>query len=254
MYMAIIGDDGKIRGTIGKHVYRIVNNRGIIQSHPGTLKPKGDTVEENIRFGKASEFTSCIYPAVKRFGLNMCYSYVYGKLVNYFKRILYTDLMGNSKGEYFYLDEKNSLSKVFKGIPKAEKNGSIISIEVPDVQEHRVIARSIQGNHLEYRMQLWVLNYESTDMTCVLRETTERLQLSKQIKAQEIKIDLSSLKYDIFEKKLLSELKITFDEGLLILCFGVQFFEDHIDTVGNNTKKFNPACILGAWHLGGHYE
>jgi len=249
--MAVIDDDGKIRGAIGNYVYRRVNKKGVIQSHPGSLKPKGNTIIENKRFGSASEITATIYPFIKRFGLNMCYSYVYGKLVNYFKRVLFTDLVEKEKGEYLYLDESNSLAKIFQILPIAEKNENTISIEIPSIQLVSGNKKFAKGQYMEYRMQLWILNYESNNLACVYNGTSERFDMARQIEAQELKIDISLLEEDVIQKETLSELEVSMEEGLLVLCFGVQFFEHVYDTVGLNTKEVNPAGILGAWHLGG---
>lgn len=252
--MATIGDDGKVRGTIGNLVYRRVNNKGVIQSHPGTIKAKGKTIIENERFGRASEITSVIYPLIRRFGLNLCYSYVYGKLVNYFKRVLYTDLLGSTKGEYLYLDESNSLALVFKELPIAEKIGNILTMKVPETKLVRGDKKIPKALYMEYRTQLWILSYDSNNIACVYNNTSERFDIAQQIEAQEIEIDISLLKHDDILGDALSELEISMEEGLLVLCFGVQVFEHIYDPVGFNTKKFNPAGILGAWHLGGKVE
>src|SRR5690606_13895741 len=106
--MAIIDQYGTIRGTVGRFVFRKINGKKVVQSHPGPLKPKGETLVENRRFGDSSELTSSIYPYIKEFGLNLCYSYLFGSLITYFKRVLYSDLVNKEEGKYVSLDKDNN--------------------------------------------------------------------------------------------------------------------------------------------------
>lgn len=252
--MAIIDDDGKIRGAIGNYVYRRVNKKGVIQSHPGRLEPKGDTILENKRFGGASKINKVIYPYIKRSGLNMCYSYLYGKLVNYFKRVMYTDLLNREKGEYLFLDEDNCLAKIFPELPIAEKNGDILTVRIPEANLTKGNRRFAKAEFMEYRIQLWHMDYKLSGVSCLYNTIQDRLYMGKEIEAQEITIDLSKLENDVILNEKLSELGVSLEGGLLVMCFGINLFEYSQDFVSLNSKKLNPAGILGAWQLGGEVE
>src|SRR5690606_34467969 len=99
---------------------------------------------------------------------------------------------------------------------------------------------------MEYRLQLWHLDYQSNNVSCLYNRVQDRLEMGKTIEAQEIKIDLNILEDDVMSDEKLSKFGISLEVGLLVICFGISFYEYRHDFVGLNSKKINPAGILGA--------
>src|SRR5690554_3531124 len=87
--MAII-KNGKIHGRIGNYVYRVVNGQEIIQSYPRTVKPRGGTVLESKKFGKAAYQSARIFGFLKDFALNNQDGSFYCSMVSFFKKSFYS--------------------------------------------------------------------------------------------------------------------------------------------------------------------
>jgi len=79
--------------------------------------------------------------------------------------------------------------------------------------------------------------------------------LDKGLAAQDILFDLPipvKRFYIAGEEEKVEEIVV--DKGLLVLCFRTQFFPYKNSLYSLNIKNFNPAAVLGAWHLGGEWE
>src|SRR5690606_6541586 len=148
--------NGKINGKIGPLVYRYLNDKTIIQAAPRRIKPRGGTIVENEKFGEASHFTSAVYESLKEFGLNRCYSYLFGRLVSYFKKVFYSGLKDQKLGKYVNLDKKDDLSKLFSSYPKAEKDANIISVHVPSINVKGKDKKYANANFMNYEVKLFL--------------------------------------------------------------------------------------------------
>lgn len=236
--MAIVDKHGMVRGLVGNIVYRVVNGKGVIQTRPKPRKSSGGTLVENEQFADSSKLSVSLYPLLKDFGWNRCYSYLYGKLVTYVKRFLHGDLADAHEGEYLAMDKNNGIRQLFKRLPSAIKNDNTIDIHVPALVPFKADHRMAYAEFLSYEVVLLGAFIEdmSVDSLEVLDSLeTEIFRSSGGHSEQRIKLDLEQLDG--------SEI------NLLIVALRTKLLEDKASSAFSNSKEANPVGILGLWRL-----
>lgn len=236
--MAIIDKDGMIRGLVGNLVCRVVNGKGVLQSRPRPRKPSGKTLIENEQFADGSELSKELYPLLKDFGWNRCYSYLFGRLTTYLKRFLHGDLADVTVGEYLAMDRNDGIRQLFKRLPTAKREEKMLSFDIPAVAPFKENHRTAYVEYFSYEVVLLGACTEdvSIDKFDVLYSfETEIFKNTDGYPEQNIKVDFEQL--DVSKA------------NLLVVGFRVKLLEHPASSAFSNSKEANPVGILGMWRL-----
>lgn len=235
-------NNGKLRGKVGNTVNRVFRGQEIVQSYPRTLEPRGQTVVENKLFGECAKMNSSIYRLIKDFALkSMDYSFSWETMAllkrNFFQRERQSnslDWISVGEAENLAINKNVLIEDVLTGSPLIDFNEGKISILIPEHQEieKHPLMKGVMS--LEYSVSLihYDINRKFAEVTHAINSGRNYLTegLSEKIHEFQLVDDERSIK-----------------DGLLILCFGLRFFESSISYGYINSSELNPTAILGMW-------
>ena len=244
--MAII-KNGKIHGRIGNYVYRVVNGMEIIQSYPRRTKQAGKATLGNKRFGLSSKMSSKIYSIAKEFALHSIDGTFYGELMAFIKSNFYSDQSIVEEEDYrtwkgvpfdrfWSINKGPTIQQILKYPPQTHMIEGIIRVQFPRIEWRNSSNKYIQrANYFSYSVILIHYDFETGQARNVFEFNSERRLKNKEYEQEDYEIRLEDLNYPI-------------ENGLLMICYGLRFFEMK-DSYGYiNSKKFNPCGVLGVWY------
>ncbi|TCK85084.1 hypothetical protein [Albibacterium bauzanense] len=244
--MAII-KNGKIHGRIGNYVYRVVNGQEIIQSYPRTVKPRGGTVLESKKFGKAAYQSARIFGFLKDFALNNQDGSFYCSMVSFFKKSFYSkhkiadnpvfDDWETVPGfESMVVNSKAQVSDILLEKPQVSITGESCTLDISEFdanQEAKGIMKDV--SHIGFGFLLIHYDFDSRFAEVVHYFESERFRISKGFKEQNFEIPL------VIDNA-------TIERGMLLFAFGLRLFASLQSFGYLNNKSFNPCAILGVWY------
>lgn len=236
--MAIIDKKGKIRGKIGNYIHRDVNGKQVVQSTPGSIKPKGGTIEMNKHFRNAAELSGMVYQDLKNYAWDRSYSYLHGRLTGLMRHLFLPGYEETENGQYLALDKDNSLRHLFPLLPTAAKTGTHLRINIPKINKAKRNKKLANADYASYEFTL--MGFASDEKGEGNPHTlqvvkTERFKIANGFDKKHIDIDLSKT--------------ITFNSGLLLALIRAELFQFQSSAAFLNSKEVNPVSMLGAWKL-----
>lgn len=234
--------NGKLHGTVGKTVNRVFRGQEIVQSYPRTLPPRGQTPIENSLFGECAKMNGAIYRLIKDFalkGLDYDFSWETMALLkrNFFQRktpSVGPDWISVGAAENLAINKKVSIEEVLNEVPLIDFNGEKVSVLIPahkEIEKHELMKNTVS---MEYSISLihYNIHLKMAEVAHVLNSGRNYLT--------------EGLPEKIYEFSLVDDER-SIRDGLVILCFGLRFFESSISYGYMNSLKFNPTAILGMW-------
>ncbi|MFB5945207.1 hypothetical protein [Albibacterium profundi] len=236
--MAIIDKKGKIRGKIGNYIHREVNGKQVLQSTPGSIKPKGGTIEMNKHFRSAAELSGMVYRDLKNYAWDRSYSYLHGRLTGLLRHLSLPDYEEMEGGHYMALDRNDSLRHLFPILPTAVKTGNRLRINIPKVNTTKRNKKLANADYAAYEVTLMGFATDEKDESnphILQVVNTDRFKIANGFDKKHIDIDLSEA--------------LTFNSGLLLALIRAELFQFKNSAAFLNSKEINPVSILGTWKL-----
>ena len=251
--MAII-TKGKIRGKIGRVVYRVVGNKEIIQSYPRRPKKGYPEREQNTRFRAATSVASSFYRQIKDFAGHTVDSALYNSMTRYFmsyyadKPIVHnenepalSDKWTRVHGEDRLVVTQNGLLSDFLfAQPTIDISGNEYKIQVPGFPSYR--------NRQGYIHPL-IRETEAVELSSLLLHydpIEEELKLINQWNSDRL-IRSEAMEPTILRNDLSVDHEKELDSGFLLACFSIRLFATKASRSYLNSAKYNPVEILGVW-------
>lgn len=236
--MATIDKSGRIRGSVGNYVHRLVNGKQVLQSAPKPRKPSGGTIDMNDRFRGAAELSGIIHQELKNFAFDRAYSYLHGRLTGLLKRQFFSDMEEQEIGEYLPIDKDNRLQLLFPTLPIASKQENHLQIEVPEIKASKKNNKLAYAEFISYEVKLIGFADDEKDadnphFVEVLK--TERFPVAKGFEKYSFDLDLNEC--------------LSFGSGILLVAIRAELFQFRNSAAFLNSKEINPVSILGIWKL-----
>jgi len=243
--MAII-KNGKIRGKIGKYVYRIVEDKEIIQSFPEKFELSENSKIESQRFGKSIKLAASIYQSVKDFALNCVKVEFYRELVRICRGLQtlgFLDLEEDEKPCWKFVPGTSALdinkvvllNAIMGAYPTASFKESQCTVKIPGFNKETVKGKlPKEAGFIEFTASV-LHNHSSLGSYFVHNYSSGLLSVHDIIPEQEISLPVEWSRDDL-------------NEGIVLICFGLRFYANLSSRRDLNNMNFNPTAILGMWH------
>lgn len=252
--MAII-TKGKIRGKIGRVIYRVVGNKEVIQSFPRRPRKRSPESEQNTRFRASTAAASHFYRQIKGFASNAVEAGLYNSMTRYFmlhyaENPLGVDLKKNGNEDSNWLemrgDDRPAVTKnghlgdFLFSTPAMEVSLGEYSVTIPGFPAYK----ERQGYPHPYfhdseavELDFMLLHYDPLHENLQIIDywNSGRLLRSNEMQAQ------------VLRNALISENGDAIESGILLGCFGIRFFINENSGIYLNNDKYNPVEILGVW-------
>jgi len=258
--MAVI-KNGKIRGKIGKYVYRIVDGQEIVQAHPKSYEQTESTKKAAAKFGNSSKTGSKIYQQTKSFASDFTKVKFYREIVSLLRGSVYfqnkellkklegtkPDLTGNPEAIKWNLvqgahplsiNKEVSLDDFLDGYPIVNFSEDQCIVQVPAFQYiNGADKHPKEANYIELFASAYHTHTEMTYSLCDY--TSGRLPIFEGVSEQSLTLPMEWM--DNIQK-----------EGIVYVCFGLAFYANADSRNRLNSGRFNPSAILGMWFKENH--
>lgn len=240
--MARIDKHGKVHGTVGNYIYRVLPETDVVQSKPAKVKQTETTKESASEFGLASTtakvIRNCLYGLIQqnydggmvnRFQLTVYAAIKTGTEIRG-ERTLYEGDLDLLKG--FEFNNRSPLSEVLKVKPSAvlDENGRI-SVTLPPFDARRDLKAPSRTHGCHLRVLVTAFNFSKAYYQFVGH--------------QQLSID-PTLHYE--EQTLLFEEEIP-DGCIVMVTLALHFFSHQLPVgeISLNSKELNPVSLIGVF-------
>jgi|GEM_PF-935582 len=255
--MAVI-KNGKIKGKIGKHVYRVIDGKEFVQASPTSGEQTEGTKRASAKFANSAKTGSQIYRQVKSFASDFTNHKFYRELVSLLRGSVYLqykepqkeqsegteaetvnttesdDWLLIQKVNPLVINKETLLDAFLDKHPSTHFSENRCTVFLPSFNFDSKTDKHPKGANC---IELFVSVYHThPEMTYSLAEyTSGRLPIFEAFAEQSLILPLEWM--DNIQK-----------DGIVYVCFGLTFYANASSRNHLNSEKFNPSAILGMWY------